>query len=154
MTGPDDDGGPAPARGGRFTRRPRSQPDAAGVAERARRDAENLTAEFRRLERWAATIAGRGHEAFLDPTDETNYLAAQAVVINLAEALERRTPDAVLGAAIPEGVGTVRGMRNRLAHDYLFVDKGVVWDAISRDVPELLDRLLAEGVIAPERFMR
>ena len=151
MTGID---GPDGARGDRFTRRPRSRPDPATTAERAERDAENLTAEFRRLRRWAATIAGRGRETFLDPADETYYLAAQAVVVNLAEALERRTPDAVLRAAIPDGADAVRGMRNRLAHDYLFVDKAIVWDAVSRDVPHLLDRLLADGVIVPGCFAR
>lgn len=154
MTGAGDVGSPVGGLGDRFKRRPRSHPEAAAVAERARRDAANLTTEFQRLQRWASTIANRGRETFLDPGDETNYLAAQAVVINLAEALERRTPDAVIQAALPEGAGVVRGMRNRLAHDYLFVDKGLVWDAISRDVPHLLDRLLADGVVIPEHFVR
>ncbi len=90
----------------------------------------------------------------MDTEDETLCLAAQAVIINLAEALERRTPTPILDSALPEGSGSIRGMRNRLAHDYLFVDKGIVWDAVVRDVPALLDRLLAEGVITPERFLR
>lgn len=90
----------------------------------------------------------------MDPDDETLYLAAQAVIINLAEALERRTPASVLDAALPEGFRSVRGMRNRLAHDYLFVDKGLVWDAVARDLPALLDQLLADGVITAERFLR
>jgi uncharacterized protein with HEPN domain len=45
-------------------------------------------------------------------------------------------------------------MRNRLAHDYLYVDKEVVWIRTSRDLPELLERLLVGGVLTPERFMR
>lgn len=90
----------------------------------------------------------------MDADDETLYLAAQAVIINLAEALERRTPPALLDSALPEGSGSIRGMRNRAAHDYLFVDKGIMWDAIARDVPALLERLLADGVITAERFLR
>ena len=88
----------------------------------------------------------------MDAEDETLYLAAHAVIINLAEALERRTPHPILDSVLPGDQGSIRGMRNRLAHDYLFVDKGIVWDAIVRDVPALLDRLLAEDVITPERF--
>lgn len=96
MTGTDDDGGPAPARGDRFTWRPRA-PDAAGVAERARRDAENLTAEFRHLERGRrrSPVVVTAH--FLDPTHETNYLAAQAVVIN-PQLLERLLAEGVIVA--------------------------------------------------------
>ena len=90
----------------------------------------------------------------MDPDDETLYLAAQAVIIYLAEALERRTPASVLDVALPEGAGSVRGMRNRLAHDYLFVDKAMLWDAVARDAPALLDRLLADDVISAERFLR
>lgn len=152
MTGPVAPGGPEDA--GRFIRRPRVSSGAADQAERARRDADNLRAEFTRLRRWAHTISARGREAFVDPDDETLYLAAQAVIINLAEALERRTPASVLDAALPEGFRSVRGMRNRLAHDYLFVDKGLVWDAVARDLPALLDQLLADGVITAERFLR
>ncbi len=43
-----------------------------------------------------ARAAGVDREAFLDPTDETNYLAAQAVVINLAETLERLLAEGVV----------------------------------------------------------
>lgn len=129
-------------------------PDPAAVVDRARRAAENLSAELERQRRWAANITTRGREAFDDPADETLYLAAQAVIINLAEALERRTPPQVLAVAAIDDVPALRGMRNRLAHDYLVVDKAIVWEAISRDVPALLDRLLADGVLVPERFMR
>lgn len=41
----------------------------------------------------------------------------------------------------------IRGMRNRLAHDYLGVDMDVVWRAVSVELPELsltLERVLAE----------
>jgi len=152
VNGPGAPGRPDDA--GRFTRRPRSTPGTTGRSERARRDADNLRAEFTRLRRWAQTIAARGREAFMDPDDETLYLAAQAVIINLAEALERRTPASVLDDALPEGAGSVRGMRNRLAHDYLFVDKVILWDAVARDAPALLDRVLADEVITAERFLR
>ena len=35
----------------------------------------------------------------------------------------------------------ILGARNRVAHGYLGIDDGVVWDIIQTDVPELLPKL-------------
>ena len=48
----------------------------------------------------------------------------------------------------------IRGMRNRLAHDYRVTDKRIVWRALIQDVPRVLERLLADDVIVVERFRR
>lgn len=36
-----------------------------------------------------------------------------------------------------------QGMRHRLAHGYFRIDFGLVWRAIQRDTPELLEKLFA-----------
>jgi uncharacterized protein with HEPN domain len=41
------------------------------------------------------------------------------------------------------------GMRHRIVHDYLHVDRDVVWDTVTDDIPELINRL--ERVIPPEK---
>ena len=33
----------------------------------------------------------------------------------------------------------IRGLRNRIAHDYEGIDWNIVWEAVEKDVPELLD---------------
>ena len=36
-----------------------------------------------------------------------------------------------------------QGMRHRLAHGYFRIDFDLVWRAVQRDIPELLEKLLA-----------
>lgn len=35
----------------------------------------------------------------------------------------------------------ISGMRDKLIHDYFGIDLDAVWDTISKDIPELEDRL-------------
>jgi uncharacterized protein with HEPN domain len=37
-------------------------------------------------------------------------------------------------------------MRNRVTHEYKEVDVGIVWNAIKKDVPELLNKLNSSGI--------
>lgn len=43
----------------------------------------------------------------------------------------------------------IAGMRDFVAHAYFALDLDILWDAIRRDVPELLDRV--REIIAAER---
>lgn len=48
------------------------------------------------------------------------------------------------------GFRALRGMRNRLAHNYLDVDEDVLWDAIAVDLPEVQGRLVHDVARARE----
>jgi uncharacterized protein with HEPN domain len=42
------------------------------------------------------------------------------------------------------GIRALRGMRNRLAHNYLDIDEDILWDSLSQELPEVHRRLLAD----------
>jgi len=81
-------------------------------------------------------------------------LAAERVVERIhqaATALDREQAERYL---TPEGLRRLRGMRNRLAHNYLAVDEAVLWRSLADDVPaaraRLADDLRAANVVVAE----
>lgn len=83
----------------------------------------------------AADIVSRGRAAY--DSDLVLRLASEAVVNRLGEGIGRLT-DTLL-AATPEGIPTelVRGMRNRVVHEYQRIDYGLVWNTLERDIPRV-----------------
>ena len=72
----------------------------------------------------------------------------QAVVLNLmviGETANRVLEEDAAFAARHAGLpwAAMRGMRNRIAHGYFDIDMGIVWDTVQRDLPELIDQILA-----------
>lgn len=47
-----------------------------------------------------------------------------------------------------DGFQALRGMRNRLAHNYLAVDDDILWEALSVDIPKVHERLDADAAAA------
>ena len=92
-------------------------------------------------------IEGMPREAFL-----SDQKTIDAVVRNLeilGEAAARLSLDARRQGSSVEW-SQIIGLRNRIVHEYFGVDKEIVWEIISRDLPQLsesLDRLLG---ILPE----
>lgn len=43
-----------------------------------------------------------------------------------------------------DGFRALRGMRNRLAHNYLDIDDDILWESVSADLPAVADRLAAD----------
>lgn len=96
--------------------------------------------DLRRFRRTAERIAARGRDAFFDPDDDILRLAARMVVINVAAAAERLSKQfRSQFEEIPWQ--SVRATRNYVAHAYDQVNDRVIWSAICRDIPELVDRL-------------
>ena len=83
-----------------------------------------------------------------------NRMATDAIVHNLlimGEAASRMPDDARLRLAhLPWQ--QMRGMRNRLIHDYPSVDLDIVWETVCSDIPALIPHL--EAAIAGERDRR
>lgn len=61
-------------------------------------------------------------------------------MVNVSTAADRLSDD--LRAAHPEiDWRAIRGIRNRVAHDYAGVNDEIVWVALERNIPELARRL-------------
>lgn len=98
-------------------------------------------ADLQRFRGTALRIAARGREAFFDPEDEILRLAARTVVINVATAVDRLSQD-FRSRFDHVPWPAIRATRNYVAHAYDQVNGRVIWTAMVRDIPELVDQLL------------
>lgn len=81
-----------------------------------------------------------GKTRFAFDQDEVLRLALTHLVQVLGEAAGRVTPE--FRARHPEVPwANIIGMRHRVVHDDLEVDHDVVWDVVTRNLPELVTRL-------------
>jgi uncharacterized protein with HEPN domain len=96
----------------------------------------------------AATTA----TSFVEGYDKEDFLndkrTHQAVTMNiliigeLASKIAQNHPEfAERNPHIP--LGSMRNMRNRIAHGYFEIDFGVVWETVTLSVPPLIDALRA-----------
>ena len=87
---------------------------------------------------------------YVDGMDKATFLddrrTQQAVIMNIlvigeaATRMAEKYPEfAQQHSHIPWG--SMRGMRNRLAHDYFDIDLDVVWETLRKDLPDLRDGL-------------
>jgi len=81
-------------------------------------------------------------EAFL--TNEEKQFAVIRCLEIIGEAVSRLSPDAQMELS-PLQVRLIRGMRNRLVHDYRNVSARIVWETISNDLPPLVQTLEARS---------
>ena len=102
---------------GRFTAKKRAEP-AVVLAEQGLAKSAALVSGRQLVRRRAAGIIARGRDAFLDPDDETLYLAAQTVLANLQDTVTMRLPASVKQEMRVVPWVTIKGMRKRLVHDY------------------------------------
>jgi uncharacterized protein with HEPN domain len=90
----------------------------------------------------AERIATRGRDLFFDPVDDTQRLAAEAIVVRLAD-LVSRLPAEFTGRFSQIPWVCITGMRNRLAHDYHRTDARLVWAVIVVELPRI--RTILDG---------
>lgn len=121
-----------------FTSRPRRE---ERDADADARDRANLIDELDRLRRSLDRIVAAGESAFLDPDDETRYLAAEAILIHFDDAATRRVPVAIKEELFEVPWRNISGMRNILAHDYRVSRKPIVWQVVSVELPAVLDTI-------------
>ena len=104
------------------------------------KDARAL-ADLGRFRTTALRICARSREAFFDPDDDILRLAARSVLINVAAAVERLSGEfRAQFSDLPWPV--IRSTRNYVAHACDQVNDRVIWTAMCRDIPELVDRLV------------
>ena len=68
-------------------------------------------------------------------------------IVIIGEAINRLSPEFVQTySQIP--IAAIRGMRNRVVHEYKDVDVEILWEVIHTSIPQLLEQL--EPLIPPE----
>jgi uncharacterized protein with HEPN domain len=99
------------------------------------------------IERYASAacqwVAGKSEEGFL--SDEILYNAVLHHLEVIGEAVKRLPPEIrALDPDVPWSL--ITGFRDVAAHAYFQVEPDVVWDVVSRELPELLARVQAISV--------
>jgi uncharacterized protein with HEPN domain len=88
---------------------------------------------------------GISFEQFRDDPKTLKAVALDFVVIGEAAS---RVPDDVAAAHAEIAWSLMRGIRNRLVHDYFGIDPMILWDTIQNDLPPLVEplkRILADS---------
>lgn len=112
-------------------RRQRSSPPPLSARERD----DGRLADMRTLYATAADLVSRTTEAaFVGDAGFTDRLTATGIVVHLAEAA-RNLSDGFRDAHPEVDWTGLIGLRNRVAHDYLAVDFGLVWRALTVNFP-------------------
>lgn len=98
--------------------------------------------DIRAFSATAERLVARGRAAY--DSDETLRLAAEALVHKIGEVV-RRLPDDFIDAHPEVPWRAMKGARNLVAHEYGQVDYSIIWNALSRRLPqsaELIRRIL------------
>ena len=128
------------ADGRRFTPRPRAESDGepgAGIDRhpQVRAELETILIDVER-------IVSRGEGVFLSEDDRTNYLAGSALIIHFDDIARQRLTEQFKEALPGIPWQQITATRNILAHNYTAADRRIVWLALSRDLPQLIRRIL------------
>ena len=85
----------------------------------------------------------QGRELFLSDSSEAEllYLASCQIIIRLQAMLED-LPAETLARCADLPLAEVRGMRNRMAHGYLDIDKSMLWETMSHEIIPLIENVV------------
>lgn len=88
-------------------------------------------------------VISQGRELFLSDSSDAEllYLASCQVIIRLQAMLED-LPAETLARCTDLPLAEVRGMRNRMAHGYLDIDKPMLWETMSHEIIPLIENIL------------
>ena len=105
--------------------------------------AGDLDRMLRAAETALAYVGKKSRDEFRTDQKTQDAVALQLIIIGgAANRLRTRAPEFVsLQTSVPWL--EIRGMRNRIAHDYHRVDQRVVWDTVQQDLPDLIRSLRA-----------
>lgn len=99
------------------------------VDDQARRTLEDFLA----FADAGARLVARGRSAY--DADEMLQLASEAILHKVGEAIAR-LPDDVTARHPSVRWRPMKGMRNRIGHEYEVVDYAILWNALERRLPE------------------
>lgn len=88
-------------------------------------------------------VVSQGRELFLSDSSEAEllYLASCQMIIRLQAMLED-LPAETLARCADLPLAEVRGMRNRMAHGYLDIDKSMLWETMSHEIIPLIENVV------------
>ncbi|MCL2432923.1 MAG: DUF86 domain-containing protein [Clostridia bacterium] len=92
-------------------------------------------------------ISGFGFEDFLS---DNKTVSACAFIVGQIGELSSHISEGARAAHANIPWRSIRGMRNKLVHDYDNVDMAVLWGTISKSMPELINQL--EALTAPPSY--
>ena len=84
----------------------------------------------------AQRIVARGQDTFTDPADDTQYLAAKALIIDLQSAADRLS-DGFRSDHADLPWRQLKRTRDKLGHHYLGIDKVVIWRVLALEFPRI-----------------
>lgn len=88
-------------------------------------------------------VISQGRELFLSDSSEAEllYLASCQIIIRLQAMLED-LPAETVARCTDLPLAEVRGMRNRMAHGYLDIDKSMLWETMSHEIIPLIENVV------------
>ena len=89
-------------------------------------------------------IVEKGRESFLSEQGRIDQHAADAIVIKFHE-LADRMPIEVQQRHPEVAWDDLRGMRNKIGHNYRQTDYRIVWTTLTEDLPFIAQRLVGES---------
>lgn len=96
-------------------------------------------------------------EGFFEIDDQKNYNAVLTLLMFTGETVAKMSSDIIANEKIPWD--EVRGLRNRIAHDYSGLDYAIIFDTVKNHVPGLLARIylltksrLSDGILSMEEL--
>ncbi|MGH9001930.1 MAG: HepT-like ribonuclease domain-containing protein [Acidimicrobiia bacterium] len=101
---------------------------------------EDRLDDILRAARDAADLTSRGKAAY--EADRLLQRAAKNIVAEIGEAA-KAVPAQVLDQITGVPWRAVKGMRDRVMHDYPEVDLDILWDTLATSIPALAGRILA-----------
>lgn len=107
-------------------------------------DEENVRRELSQILLRARSVASRSRAEFADGTDA--YDVASMLIIRLASLTEQPEFGPWAAMLTDDEINAIRTMRNIVAHSgYASMNDDIFWETVTRNVPELVERLLSYG---------
>lgn len=102
-----------------------------------------VAAELRTLLSGCQEIIDRGQTEFLSTESQLTSLAADALIIHFSDPVKERLPSRVkvINHTLPWR--EITHTRNIVAHQYLRADPRVIWNVVSRSLPDAIRQILA-----------
>ena len=88
-------------------------------------------------------------EELLEKEDQMVFNACLTLLANIGESINKLSDTAKAGIA-SENIQAIRGMRNRIVHDYAGLDSFIVYNTIKNDLDPLKDtfvKIIHEGLV-------
>ncbi|WP_423462505.1 DUF86 domain-containing protein [Promicromonospora sp. MS192] len=116
---------------------------ALGGAAAGREKVDRYLADLARFGEQARRLVAEGRDAYLAPTfdGERNRGFGEHIVLNIATVAER-LPDWFKDQHPDVGWPALRGVRNVIAHVDDGVDDELVWRALEKRVPQMIEQLV------------